>query len=245
VRAALERITNSLNWQFALFPFVCAFFHREPVPTPYRVRGRLSRKNALVGLALLALTGCSSLLGPSGPAPVYYGLNPPRAAAGTKIEQQLLVEVPRASLDLDTTRIAVLQKPNAVEYYADVLWRDRVPQMLQTLLVRPLDGSGRFRAVAAANSGLRADLLLLTDVAHFEAEAFQNDVRVELTARLVRAADRSIVDTRLFSAVAPSSSKSFDDVVAAYDRATSEVLVNVAAWAANAALQTPKTDRTR
>ncbi|GIL38327.1 ABC-type transport auxiliary lipoprotein family protein [Roseiterribacter gracilis] len=194
--------------------------------------------------ALLALTGCS-LLGPSGPAPVYYGLNAPRAATGAKIDQQLLVDVPRTSLDLDSTRVAVLQKPNAVEYYADVLWRDRVPQMLQTLLVRTLDGGGRFRAVAAANSGLRADLLLLTDLAHFEAEAFQNDVRIELTARLVRANDRSIVETRVFNATAPSSSKSFDDVIAAYDRATSDVLVNVAAWAANAASQTPKTDRTR
>jgi cholesterol transport system auxiliary component len=199
-----------------------------------------------VAAALLTLTGCSSLLGPSGPAPIYYGLNAPRAATtGAKIEQQLLIDVPRASLDLDTTRIAVMQKPNAVEYYADVLWRDRTPQMLQTLLIRTLDGSGRFRAVAAANSGLRADLLLLTDVAHFEAEAFQTNVRIELTARLVRAADRSIVDTRTFNATAPATSKSFDDVVAAYDRATSDVLVKVADWAATAASQTPKAEHIR
>ncbi|MDB5366182.1 MAG: hypothetical protein JWM77_2109 [Rhodospirillales bacterium] len=200
---------------------------------------------ALAGLALLALTGCGSLLGPSGPAPVYYGLNAPRAASGAAIDQQLLIDVPRASLDLDTTRIAVMQKPNAVEYYADVLWRDRTPQMIQTLLVRTLDGSRRFRAVAAANSGLRADLLLLTDIGHFEAEAYQNDVHVDLTMRLVHAADRSIVATRTFSATAPTASKSFDDVVAAYDRATSDVMVEIAAWAANAALQTAATEASR
>lgn len=200
---------------------------------------------ALAGLALLALTGCGSLLGPSGPAPVYYGLNAPRGASGAAINRQLLVDVPRASLDLDTTRIAVMQKPNAVEYYADVLWRDRTPQMIQSLLVRTLDGGGRFRAVAAANSGLRADLLLLTDIGHFEAEAFRNDVHVELTMRLVHAADRSIVATRSFNATAPAASASFDDVIAAYDRATSDVMVKIADWAATEALRIPTPVRSR
>lgn len=202
------------------------------------------RKVAAVA-ALFLLTGCSSLLGPSGPAPVYYGLNAPRAAGGSAIDQQLLVEVPRASLDLDTTRVAVMQKPNAVEYYADVLWRDRLPQMLQALLVQTLNGSNRFRAAAAANSGLRADLMLMTDVTHFEAQAYQGAVNVELTMRLVRAADRSIVATRTFATSVPASSSKFDDVVAAYDRATSDVLVKIADWAATEAAKTPKTDRTR
>jgi cholesterol transport system auxiliary component len=205
-------------------------------------------RTGLAGLALLlALTGCGSLLGPSGPPPVYYGLTTPKPAASTArpIEQQLLVDVPRAPLDLDTTRVAVMQKPNAVEYYADVLWRDRVPQMLQTLLVRTLEASGRFRAVGVAGSGLRSDLLLHGDIAHFEARAYQGVVHVEMTLRLVRAADRSIVATRDFESTAPTTSTRFDDVIAAFDRATSEMLVRIADWAATEAARTPKTDHTR
>jgi cholesterol transport system auxiliary component len=195
--------------------------------------------------ALLTITGCSSLLGPSGPAPVYYGLNAPKAKSGSFIDQQLLVEVPRAALDLDTTRIAISQKPNAVEYYADVLWRDRAPAMLQSLLVNTLNSSGRFRAVAAANSGLRADLLLLTDITYFEVAAYQGEARVGLTARLVNAADRSIVATGAFYNSSPTASKSFDDVIAAFDRATGDLMVQLADWAATAASKAPTTNRTR
>jgi ABC-type uncharacterized transport system auxiliary subunit len=67
-------------------------------------------------------------------------------------------------------RVALKQADGTLGYFRDVSWTDRVPVMYQTLLVDSFDHSGRLPAVGRENVGLRADYLLKTDLASFEAD---------------------------------------------------------------------------
>jgi len=73
-----------------------------------------------------------------------------------------------------------------MDYYANSQWTDRVPLLLQSLLVEAFEKSGRIAAVGRETAGIRADYVLETEIRDFEAyyavpDAAPN-VRANITA---------------------------------------------------------------
>src|SRR6201999_1462219 len=132
------------------------------------------KKTAASILLALALTGCSAsnLLGPSGSPPKIYTLSAPKEVAGSgpQVNWQLLIAMPGAVADLNTTRIAIIPAPSRMDYYADVTWADRPPAMLQQLLVESFDRSGRIAAVEKQSGGVKSDFLLTSEIEDFEVD---------------------------------------------------------------------------
>jgi cholesterol transport system auxiliary component len=186
-------------------------------------------------LLALALTGCSasSLLAPSGPGPKLYTLSAPKevATGAPQAGWQLLIAMPGATQDLNTPRIAVIPGPSRIDYYADVTWADRPPAMLQELLLRSFDRSGRIAAVQKQSGGLKSDFLLTADIEDFEVDAAATEpgAHIRIAARLVRNRDRTIVATRSFDVTVPSGS-SFDGAIAAFDNGLQTLLPQIVDW---------------
>jgi len=186
-------------------------------------------------LLLLALTGCSasSLLAPSGPGPKLYTLSAPKqvVSSAPQVNWQLLIAMPGAVQNLNTSRIAIIPGPSRMDYYADVTWADRPSATLQELLLESFDRSGRIAAVQKQSGGLKSDFLLTADIENFEVDttAAEPGAHIRVSARLVRSRDRTIVAARNFDVAVPSGG-SFDGAIAAFDSGLQSLLPQMVDW---------------
>jgi cholesterol transport system auxiliary component len=183
----------------------------------------------------LAVTGCASLLGLS-PAPhLYrvtlkstYPVNLPHRPG------QLLVDVPFAPAGLDTARIALSRSAVSIDYFADSEWIDRVPLMVQTALLDSFESSKTITAIDRESIGLRADLILKTDIRHFEALYDSRngppEVWVAITARLVDPSGRDVVAHATFERREQAQANDIARVVLAFDEALGGVMEDIVLW---------------
>jgi cholesterol transport system auxiliary component len=200
-------------------------------------------KRSILLFLLLGLAGCSgNLLSPSGAPPRLYSLSAPVTVAinASQVNWQLLIAMPDAPLNLNSARIALTPAPGRMDYYADVSWTDRVPAMLQDLLVESFDRSGKIGAVERQNAGLRADFILASDIQSFQVEtdAPQPVAHVRLTARLIRSRDRTIVASRTFDGTALTGSD-FSGAVSAFDADLQKMLPDIVDWTLTQGIKNP------
>ena len=190
---------------------------------------------ALAILPALFLGACSlpNLPG-SGKPPELYDLTPKSTFSEDlpTVDWQLVVELPTAPAGLDTNRIAVRETATKISYIKDVTWIDRVPSLVQTLLVESFENSGRIIAVGRESVGLRADYVLKLDVREFQLErgGGKDRVNVRLSAKLVRMPARVIIGTMTAAHEVDISNSTITSVVSGFDEALGKVLKKVAEW---------------
>jgi cholesterol transport system auxiliary component len=216
---------------------------------------RLDRR-AFAALSLggtaAALTGCAAApLLFNDPADLYT-LTPKSTFDEDlpRVDWQLLVEIPVAAAGLDTARVAIRETPFRLDYYADVAWSTRAPEMVQTLLVESLENTDRIVSVGRESIGLRADYVLKTELREFQAEYLNEgdlssgelpQVRVRINAKLVRIPERVIVAGTNFEDVRTPAANRIGEVMESFDVALGEVLKDLVEWT----LRTGEADWTR
>ncbi len=199
----------------------------------------LVRRRALLRLVALALptaalAGCADLIPGQGSPPTLYRLTPKSTFPGNlpTVDWQLVLGQPDADAALDTTRIALLREATRIEYFAKSGWTDRAPSMVQTLMLESFENSKRIVAVGRRAIGLRADFELRTELREFQAEYTAGSItaNVAINAKLVRAAERSIVGQKNFLIKAPAAIDDLDVIVQAFDDALGSVLKQIVVW---------------
>jgi cholesterol transport system auxiliary component len=199
------------------------------------------RRAALFGLAL-ALAGCASLLTEK-PKPLFQLTPKSTYPAGLPhLPGQLLVDLPLAPGGLDTERIALSRSPVSLDYFADGEWTDRATRLVQTALLESFENSRTVTAIDRETIGLSADLVLKTELRHFEAVYDSPNgppqVWVGLKARLVKMPERKIIAQQSFEARAPAAVNNISDIVVAFDEALGKVMKETVTWTVtNPALQ--------
>jgi cholesterol transport system auxiliary component len=196
-----------------------------------------SRRRILAGLLLVGplapvVSACGLV---SGPPPRQFTLTPvqnfPRALPPVK--WSLVVDEPTAARQIDTSRIASMNGPFRVEYYADVEWTDTAPAMVQLLLMQSFQNTGRLPVVAPTRQTLATDILLLSNLRKFQVE---NDASgtpqatVVSEATLLKMPRRTPVATARFEKATPVDSKSIEAVTAAFDASLGDVMRRVVDW---------------
>jgi cholesterol transport system auxiliary component len=192
----------------------------------------------LLGLALLALAGCGSVLQPPAPPPALYRLTPAADfATGARIVPlQLAVDAPTAEAALDTTRIALTRSPTTLDYFAASAWTDRLTTLMQALLIQSFDNAHRLAAVGPQSGTLRADIVLVTELRHFEAlygSAGPPHWQIELTAKLVKLPERTLLADRSFHGDEMAARNELPAIVEASDLAWHRVAKDIADWTAD------------
>ena len=196
----------------------------------------LPRRRMLIAASCtVPFAGCSVL--PSPPVPQVYRLtpvadDPPRRRI---LHRRLVVDIPIASESLDTDRIALIRDRTKFDYYANSLWTDRVPLLMQTLLVEAFENDGSIAQVARDAQTLTPDYLLATEIRRFEAvyagSAEQLPMAVAaLDLSLVKMPDHRMLGRTLITESAPASLNSVDSIVEAFDVAVGKILLRSVAW---------------
>jgi cholesterol transport system auxiliary component len=215
-----------------------------------------SAAGALAALLLLgSLAGCTDgLLKSDAPVADTYRLAAvPEAAAqpATPLPFAIIVQRPRASVALDTDRIAVVAAGSRFDYYSAAQWAEPAPQMLQQQLVAALVATGQFGGgVFAAPARVPAELLLDVELRRFEAATNGADSANPGASPVAHVqAQFSVIDSRrgtrvtsfVADAAVPATANRLSAVVAAFDQANAQVLRDAGAQvqAAVAALPAP------
>lgn len=200
----------------------------------------MTRRLFLQGCTGLAATtllgGCAQLIAQAENPPSLYWLTP-KSTFGEDIlpvSFQLTIDQPYAPAALNNQRIALMHSPIQVQYYARSNWTDRVPDMVQGLIVESFENSGMISSVGRQSAGLRSTFILLPEVREFQAEYFDGaaipTAHVRINVKLIKMPDREIIANESFEAVVPSVSDGMSDIVKAFDDALGKVLKNLVRW---------------
>ena len=205
--------------------------------------GRPQRRAFCRALLTAFLGGCAGLPRP-GPAPRVYRLSPKTTfpAELPRADWSLAVAEPLAERALDTDRIAVVRGGFEVLYFAGVLWSDRVPAMLQLLIVQSFLASGALAAVGTDRDIFRPDYLLRPVLHAFQVQERPKQgrvARVSFSASLLRMPRRRIVGVRRFAEEQAVSERSMAAIVRAFDEALGKVLKRLVIWT----IETGQNDR--
>ncbi|MEQ9520414.1 MAG: ABC-type transport auxiliary lipoprotein family protein [Parvibaculum sp.] len=187
------------------------------------------------------ISGCALASVASEDAPSIFVLTTPVVdfgAAPTMLPLQIVVDEPYAPAALNANRIVFQPSANEIGYLGGARWSDRVPLMVQVLLVDALDRSGRFQAVGRKAVGMRSDYLVRVSVTSFgvlKGDGEADKVVVDFKTQLVRRfSDDIVAAERFYAEAVPSSSRTID-IVGAFDSATSEALSRLSVWLYKAA----------
>ena len=202
-------------------------------------RSSPSRRAALrlaAGAPVLLAAACTGIIPGTAPPPQLYVLSrkttfPPNLP---QVSQQLLVDVPVATAEIDTTRIALSRSPTTVDYFANAAWSDRAPVMVQWLLIESFEQTGKILGIARDEGGLRADYVLMPELRDFRAIYGAADgpptVYARLIVRLVRMPERTIIGETSASRREPASRNGIDAIVEAYNDALGGIMKDIVSW---------------
>ena len=195
----------------------------------------ITRRGLLMAGAALPLSACGGLI-PQAPPSNLYTLSPKTSfrADLPKVDFQLVVEEPYAAGGLDTHRIAIYTTPYEVKYYAEARWAERVPRMVQTLLVESFENTGKIVSVGRQSVGLRSDFNLKSELREFQAELKDSsgvpEVLVGLNSKLVSQTRQQIVASVNFDRRVKAKGNSLPAVIEAFDEALGHVLRETVQW---------------
>ncbi|MDQ7731358.1 ABC-type transport auxiliary lipoprotein family protein [Halomonas sp. SpR1] len=188
----------------------------------------------LISATLLFSTGCS-ILPESEPATLYRLPTcdlPSAAASSNSANQRLGIAEPEAGHLLSSNRMVVYPERNVVNVYAGARWHEDAPDLIKARLITGLQQSQLFAGVGSDR--LPHDLLLLSELRHFESDYVTNPptVKVQLDVQLVSPENRTPLAANNFSASAQASSVDIAVVVDAFGSASDELTEQLAAWLA-------------
>jgi cholesterol transport system auxiliary component len=201
------------------------------------LRPSFSRRAVLTGVvalpAAIALGGCIGTNRP--PEPRRFYLMPLTTVSGNlpRVAWSLAVDPPETPPALNTDRIALLFSENEFDYYADAAWGDDAPIMVQQLIIRSFQKSGRIGVVVNERERVRGDFRLTSFLSPFFAvgpKGAAPEARVGLEAQLIRSRGRETVGTRTISHAVQSSGADIATIVAAFNTAMHQVLEDLVAW---------------
>ncbi|QLC73378.1 membrane integrity-associated transporter subunit PqiC [Pseudomonas sp. LPB0260] len=190
----------------------------------------------LCALLLGGLLGACSVLPESEPLDLYRlpaSALPSQAHAGVRSDWALRVNTPAASALLDSTRIAVLPQGDRLSAYQGARWVDRASLLLRDRLLDGFRDDGRLAALSSDSSGLRADLLLDSDLRSFQGDYHgqRPEAHIRLEARLVQGGSRRILASRRFEVRQAASGRSVAAMVSALGAAADRLTAQLVQWA--------------
>ncbi|WP_010300138.1 ABC-type transport auxiliary lipoprotein family protein [Candidatus Odyssella thessalonicensis] len=178
------------------------------------------------------LTACGPLIPIPGEAPKRYTLSYWEATEDRpKIARQLIVDVPTASIKLDSQRVAVIPAFQQIDYYADMEWSDRLPLVVQEAVSYSLQNLHVYRAVVRNSDGIVPDHALKIDIRKFDVDQTTTPrAEIEYFVQLIDLSTRNEVASKLFSAHYYLTHISADTIAAALNAANKQVIWNIHEW---------------
>lgn len=186
--------------------------------------GRAARYG--VAALVLALAGCSS------PPLATYDISAAPAAQAARLGGIVVVSEPSAVTFVDSDRVAIRARGNAIAYMPGVQWPERLPKLLQARLIQSFENARKGDAVGRPGERLTPSYQINTDIRTFEAQEDSREVVVEITVKIVADRTGKIVAANLFAARRPLDEISGPNVAQALDHAARDVMAEIVKWVA-------------
>ncbi|WP_374651353.1 ABC-type transport auxiliary lipoprotein family protein [Dongia sp.] len=185
----------------------------------------ISRRGLLLGAGGL-MAGCGIV--PEVDKPLnLYSVSPKVAPVANPpaLDWQLVVAEPKAGADLATNRIALTRAANRIEYFAEGVWSDAAPALVQSKLIEAFEDVVPQLAVGRDSAGLKPDYILQSELRDFQAAYSGNsgEAAIRITAKLVKMPERKIVKSISAEARQPSAGGGLSGIVAAFETALGDV----------------------
>jgi cholesterol transport system auxiliary component len=200
-----------------------------------RVQGLL---RLCLGLALAAsLAGCISLLPKTKPAQLYR-FTPPGPATSTASPGDNAVGVFESGGEFQQEsagdRLLTVTGPR-VAYIADARWAAPAQVLFNQAMDTAFESSGGHVRLTPRGAPSATDYVLRVDVRKFEARYEAGPkaaptVLVRIHALMTRDRNHTLVSEQVFEARVPASDNRVSAIVAAFARATDQVLKQLVAW---------------
>jgi cholesterol transport system auxiliary component len=193
-------------------------------------------------LASVALSGCGGLFHSNArPDQVYYlratALEKGSAAAEPFVTS-LRVMRPTAAPGLDSPQIVLLQSDRRMSFYLASRWPASTPNMVESLAVEKLRGSGMWQSVGDSASSFPSDYVVQVMIRRFEADYTGGgpapDIHVVFDCAVGKRKDREVVASFLAEGSAQAGANRLGSVVAAFETATNTALDSMAIQTADA-----------
>ena len=183
-----------------------------------------SSASALVAALILAGCGSGTL--------DTYSLSAPRDGLGGRASsRQMIVTEPVATAPYDAERIVVRTGPEAVAYLKGAQWVERLPRLVQTMMIQSFENGRLLRSVGRPGDRFVPDTSLNSEIRRFEIDVTTNEAIVEISAKIVAESGGRIVAARIFTARTPGSASDGKAASAALDQALDRILRELVAWA--------------
>jgi ABC-type uncharacterized transport system auxiliary subunit len=201
---------------------------------------------ALSAVLALALAGCSGVFESDLPAAQAYLLRlaPKTAPAGAPSVGSVLVQRPEAGPGLDSDRIALLRSDHRFDVYAASRWAAPAPDLVESVVVEALRGTGVFAAVFDDSAPFAPRYNLRCTLRRFEADYTSGgrvpSVQVALDCMLGRHRDRELLASFTAQGSAAASEDRLTAVVGAFESATNAAIEELARATAEALASEPK-----
>lgn len=195
---------------------------------PLRLQPSAPLAISLAVAVSLGLAGCGG-----GATPTTFDLSAPRDFGKLKGSRAaIVVNEPTTVQTLDSDRMIVKDSTGALSFLGGAQWADRVPKLVQVRLIQTFENGSRIASVSRPGERIVPDYQLNTDIRAFNIDAASGSAVVEITAKLVTDRTGHIQRARLFSARVPAGAVDGAGAAQALDQALSQVLVQIARWAA-------------
>lgn len=198
---------------------------------------RIPRRILLTLASAMLLAGCASLQAPPAESPRIYVLDAQSTLKAAQVKRDLVlaVSMPQARPGFDTPRMAYLQQPHELGYFAVNRWADTPSRMLGPLLVRALEQTGSFRAIVQASGVVPADIRLDTELIRLQQDFGAQPSRIQLTlrAQLIDMVGKRVIAVKLFDEAENATSDDAYGGVIAANRAVQRVLGQLADFCVN------------
>ncbi|HXZ22190.1 MAG TPA: ABC-type transport auxiliary lipoprotein family protein [Pseudolabrys sp.] len=185
-----------------------------------------TRVEGLLG-ALENLTGG----GTSKASTVLYDLKPATDFPRTKpIKKRLVIPDPNAVILFDSQKILVRSGSETYSDLGNARWIDNLPKLIQARIVQSFENAQQLDAVSRPSEQATAGYRLEITIRNFELALQPSpNALVDLTARLIN--DKGdIIAARVFATNVPAKSTEEAEVVAAINKAFSQVAADIVIW---------------
>ena len=197
------------------------------------------RLSTLMGIGIVALTlaGCVSL--PREERPIHtFILSLDRSAvgapdlAGKPGAGVLVVGVPMAQPGFDTPRMAYMQRPYEIRYYATHQWADSPARMLSPILVQALEQTGSWKDIAPIPTSVRGDHRVEIDQLTLVQDFLQkpSQARLSLRVQVIKLPEYLVLGTRLFDVEEVALTEDAYGGAVAANRAVERLMKDIAGW---------------
>ncbi len=155
-----------------------------------------------------------------------------RMSSDVQSQLSLLIGVPQPAPGFESSRMAYVQVPHELNYFATSQWVESPARMLTPLLVQRLEHSRMWSSVIPMPTSIRGDYRLdLTNVVLVQNFLQQpSRVRLALRSQLVNIKDRHVMGTRNFESEEGALSEDAYGGVLAAQQAVSRLLNDLMEW---------------